>query len=100
MPKVKQEKTNPEALDTLYYLTRRNVIVNMYDRGELEEIRACELLSYLKFAEYTNSLRQRENNKNMFYAQTNHALPLANICHTKQQIHQYRHWEHLKVAHR
>ena len=53
MPKVKQEKTNPEALDTLYYLTRRNVIVNMYDRGELEEIRACELLSYLKFAEYT-----------------------------------------------
>ena len=53
MPKVKPENINPEALDIIYYLTRRNMIVNIYNRDELDEIRACELLSYLKFVEYT-----------------------------------------------
>lgn len=44
---------NKKELTPSYYLTRKNMIKNMFDRGELEETRACELMSYLKFVKAT-----------------------------------------------
>lgn len=51
MPKV--SPYNKEELTPNYYLVRKNMIKNKFDRGELNEIRACELMSYLKFVQAT-----------------------------------------------
>lgn len=42
-----------------YYLIRKNMIKNKFDRGELNETRACELMSYLKFVQATEQPMDR-----------------------------------------
>ena len=48
-----------KELTANYYLIRKNMIKNKFDRGELNETRACELMSYLKFVQATEQPMDR-----------------------------------------
>ena len=49
-----------KELTPAYYLIRKNMIKNKFDRGELNEVRACELMSYLKFVQATEQPMDRK----------------------------------------